>query len=682
MKPWNFLPALVVCVALGGCGADDGGGTTDGGAPACDSEPVIMTTPDGVEFVRTPDACFDALPGWSYAPEYVEIDGLRQAYIDEGPVDGPVVLLLHGQPSWSYLYRKMIPVLVEGGYRVIAMDHLGMGRSDKPIAIASYSYLGHNERLRRFIEALDLKDINLFVQDWGSLIGLRVAGLYPDRFARIAVGDGMLPVLPEGLLPYPVVESPDEIDDELTGPFAAIPSQQSSMYDDDCQPLVPLEDTFGAWMAYAMKAGSFHASEVIEALTWFDLPADEEAGYDAPFPSRIYMAGARVFPSLVNELPGVTAEAWEGLTAFERPFLTIWASNDPGNLGACETQQHLVDSIPGAAGQPHHRLAEASHFLQDDQGPEIARRLVEFYADESIRTAESKRGTRYCEILLGYMVDGELRAEVWGTQGLNLCPAEKWEALDPEGIKDEYGAAFIEWNGPRYAMMDVGDFEVPDAEHRMYGDSLEMQLLATLVLDPATASGGPYTELTVERTTVFEFWSGFEVYELMSPEGAVYVMQAMSQIVDPDLTLEDLPALGSRLELPEGWVYQARRLIADLVLTIEGEAVVIQDELKNTYQRRAEGAPGEVLPVLEDGSGTPCSGEADCQALAASHCLTIGGQGFCTLEGCAGGACGAPFVCCFDCNPAIASMLPFEGSACIPAIATGQLTGPAGCTCE
>jgi haloalkane dehalogenase len=131
-------------------------------------------------------------------------------------------------------------------------------------------------------------------------------------------------------------------------------------------------------MVYAMTAESFRASEVVEALTWFDLPDDVEAAYDAPFPSRLYMAGARAFPSLVNEVPGTTEEAWAGLRAFDKPFLTLWASNDPGNLGQCATQQFLIDNIPGAAGQPHDRLPEASHFLQDDQGAEIARRLVEW----------------------------------------------------------------------------------------------------------------------------------------------------------------------------------------------------------------------------------------------------------------------------------------------------------------
>jgi haloalkane dehalogenase len=131
-------------------------------------------------------------------------------------------------------------------------------------------------------------------------------------------------------------------------------------------------------MVYAMTAASFHPAEVVEAGTYFDLPAEEEAAYDAPFPSRDYMAGPRVFPSLANEFAGVNDDAWAGLTGYEKPFLTIWASNDPGGLGRCETQDHLINNIPGAAGQPHTRLPEASHFLQDDQGEEIARRMVEF----------------------------------------------------------------------------------------------------------------------------------------------------------------------------------------------------------------------------------------------------------------------------------------------------------------
>jgi len=345
----------------------------------CDAEPIILTNEQGVRFVRTPYSCFENLPDFPYEAKYVEIDGLRQAYVDEGPADADPVLLLHGQPSWSYLYRKMIPVLVAGGNRVIAMDFLGMGRSDKPIDIEYYSYLGHIDRLEKFIQALALQNITLFCQDWGSLIGLHVAGEHPGWFARIVVGDGTLPVIPAGIQPYPPVENPDELNTEIVSPFASIPPQQFPFYDENCNLLIPSNPNgFADWMVYAMTGASFHPAEVVESLTYFDLPAEEEAAYDAPFPSRVYMAGPRVFPSLVNELGGVNFDAWAGLTGYEKPFLTIWASNDPGNLGTCATQDRLIDNIPGATGQAHTRLLEASHFLQDDQGAEIARLMVEF----------------------------------------------------------------------------------------------------------------------------------------------------------------------------------------------------------------------------------------------------------------------------------------------------------------
>ncbi len=345
--------------------------------PTCDSEPIVRTTPGGVEFVRTPSGCFEGLAGFDYELKSVEIDGLRQGYVDEGPADADPVLLLHGQPSWAYLYRKMIPVLVVAGHRVIAMDHVGLGSSDKPIDIEYYSYVGHVDRLEKFIDALGLRDITMFAQDWGSLIGLKVAGENPDWFARIAIGNGTLPVFPEGVEPYPRVENPDEIDPDLEPVFGAIPTQQPQFYDEDCNRLLEATNYFGSWMEYAMKAASFHAAEVVEAMTYYDVPSEEEAAYDAPFPSRIYMAGPRTFPSLVNELGGQTQDAWEGLQNYERPFLTIWASNDPGNLGSCEVQQNLIDNVPGAEGLPHTRLPEASHFLQDDQGAEIARQIVE-----------------------------------------------------------------------------------------------------------------------------------------------------------------------------------------------------------------------------------------------------------------------------------------------------------------
>lgn len=569
-------------------------------AVPCDAEPDVMTTADGVDFVRTPDSCFDDLPDWPYEPQYVEIDGLRQAYIDEGPADGEVVLLLHGQPTWSYLYRDMIPVLTDAGYRVIAMDHLGMGRSDKPTELDAYSYLGHNDRLETFIDELGLSDINMFVQDWGSLIGLRVAGLNPDLFATIAVGDGALPVIPEGVEPFPPVENPDEPAD-IASPFAAIPAQQIPFYD-GCELLFgPDEDYFGEWMVYAMTAESFHASEVVEALTWYDLTPEEEAAYDAPFPSRIYMGGPRTFPSLANQLPGQTAQAWEGLMAFDEPFLTLWAANDPGNLGRCATQQNLIDNVPGAEGQPHDRLAEASHFLQDDQGTEIATRLVDWYAsldgqpgdaDEAAHASEAQSlPGRYCEILLVYPGEDALEAEAWGTQMVNSCPADAWDALDPDAIQADTDALAVVMNGPRVPVMSATTGDIFDSpERRMFGD-LEMRFLTTVVIDPDTA-GARYTESAVLRATTFTYEAGDDIYVLVSPDGQEYVMQTLSQIVDPTLTPADLSTLGDRLELPAGWTYEVRTLTQDLYLVAEGEAILVQDELLNSYQRRSDADMG------------------------------------------------------------------------------------------
>ncbi|XZE56107.1 haloalkane dehalogenase [Planctomycetaceae bacterium SH139] len=380
----------------------------DGVETAIPNEPAdqVYTTADGVEFVRTPDEQFENLPDWPYEPKYVEIDGLRQAYIDEGPEDGPVVLLLHGQPSWSYLYRDMIPVLVDAGYRVIAMDHLGMGRSDKPTDVDDYTYEVHIDRLEQFIGELGLQNINLFAQDWGSLIGLHVAGENPEWFASIAIGNGNLPVIPAGTEPFPPVLDTDVIVD-VPSPFTVMPAQQIPFRDADGEllgqgPAGAFGDAyFGNWMNFAMTGASFKPSDVVEAMTWFDIPADEQAAYDAPFPTRAYMAGPRSFPSVINDLPGVNDQAWAGLGAYDKPFVTIWGGNDPGNLGGSEVQQRLIDHVPGSGGQPHTRLPEASHFLQDDQGEEIATQLVAFYQANGIEGVDSDETN--AQILSAYL---------------------------------------------------------------------------------------------------------------------------------------------------------------------------------------------------------------------------------------------------------------------------------------
>jgi haloalkane dehalogenase len=346
----------------------------------------IMTTEAGIEFVRTPDACFENLPDWPYEPQYVEIDGLRQAYVDVGSGEsGETILLLHGQPSWSYLYRYMIPVLADAGHRVIAMDHLGMGMSDKPIDPDYYTYLGHTDRLEQFIQELGLEQgkLTLFAQDWGSLIGLYVVGTNPDWFDRVVVGNGFLPVYEEDSVPFELPDNPKVTRRLFHRYIVNAPEQQEPLYDEEGNRVsmdMDIDEVFGIWIDYARNDERFVPSLLLESQTYFPLTDKEEAAYNAPFPSRIFMGGARAFPGLVNQLPGITQVAWEGLTAYEKPLLTIWGNNDGGNLGRPETQQMLLDSIPGTQEWNHIRLPDASHFLQDDQGEEIAQRVNEFIA--------------------------------------------------------------------------------------------------------------------------------------------------------------------------------------------------------------------------------------------------------------------------------------------------------------
>ena len=193
------------------------------------------------------------------------------------------------------------------------------------------------------------------------------------------------------------------------------------------------------------------------------------------------------------------------------------------------------------------------------------------------------RGDRYCEVLLVSMDGTAIVADAWGTQGISHCPAEHWEALDPASIASDTGALAVVMNGPRYWLPNATTGTLPDVERRFFGD-LEMRLLATI--EVPSISQEAYRETTVLRVTTYTFDAGAEIYELTSPEGAVYVMQAMSNIVDPDLTLEVLSTLGARLELPAGWSYQARTLESALILDITGQATMVQDELQNSYQRR------------------------------------------------------------------------------------------------
>lgn len=331
----------------------------------------ICKTETGIRYVRTPDTRFAHLPGCHFAPHYVAVEGLRMHYVDEGPRSGDVVLMLHGQPTWSYLYRKMISPLVASNYRVIAVDHIGMGRSDKPIDIGYHTFEQHVQNLKAFIAALGLNDITLFVQDWGSLLGLRTAGDLPDRFARIVVANGSLFVYPKGANPFRV-PNPVHINCAL-GDFYKPTGLNPASW----------QSFFQRWIVYALTAPNFTPSQVITALATHPLTSEERAAYDAPYPGFIYKAAVRAFPSMVAVIEEQNAPAWQALGEYRKPFLFLAGELDH-NMGSVENQQHMISHVPGAQGQPHERFPDAGHFIQEDIGPTLATKVLRFMAANPI----------------------------------------------------------------------------------------------------------------------------------------------------------------------------------------------------------------------------------------------------------------------------------------------------------
>lgn len=294
-----------------------------------------MTT----EVIRTPEERFVGLPDYDFAAHYTDVDGMRMHFVDEGPADGQVVLLLHGEPSWSYLYRHMIPPIAAAGLRAVAPDLIGFGRSDKPLRRSAYTYAGHVDWMRRFIEVLDLQNITLVCQDWGSLIGLRVAAENEGRFARIVLANGGLP--------------------------------------DGSQKMPPV---FRVWRAFSRWSPWFPIGRIVQSGTVSRLSREVIAAYDAPFPSARYKQGARQFPKLVPTTaddPAAPANrtAWQTFTRWQKPFLTAFSNRDPITRGAAEA---FVRRVPGAQHQEHTTIRNAGHFLQEDKGPELAQVVIDF----------------------------------------------------------------------------------------------------------------------------------------------------------------------------------------------------------------------------------------------------------------------------------------------------------------
>ena len=292
-----------------------------------------------MEHLRTPDSRFANLPGYLFQPHYTEVDGLRIHYVDEGPPSAPSILCLHGEPSWSYLYRKMIPVFAAAGFRAIAPDLVGFGRSDKPMQREDYTYQRHVDWMKGLLAAIDLREATLVCQDWGGLIGLRLVAEEPDRFVAVAAANTFLPTGDE-----------------------------------------PASEAFLAWQKFSQETPEFPVGGIVAMGSATELPPAVVAAYDAPFPEERFKAGARQFPLLVPIRPDDAASAanhraWERLCEWRKPFLTAFSDSDPITRGA---DVILRERIPGTAGQPHTTIVGTGHFLQEDKGEELARVIVEW----------------------------------------------------------------------------------------------------------------------------------------------------------------------------------------------------------------------------------------------------------------------------------------------------------------
>lgn len=320
------------------------------GTPVPRIAEVAATTMGAMKILRTPEERFAHLPDFPYRDHYHLVpagDGsglmLQMHFVDEGPADGPVMLLLHGEPTWSYLYRNMIAPLADAGFRVLVPDLIGFGRSDKPGDQSNYTYQHHVDWLETWLLDLDLLAVTLFAQDWGGLIGLRLLAAHPDRFDRVVAANTFLP----------------------TGEHVA-------------------SDAFLEWQAYAANSPTFNIRKILQNSTVTELPEDVLDAYEAPFPDDSYLAGARVFPALVPTTPQDPAApanraAWEVLRAWDKPFVTAFSDQDPITRGG---EYPFQKRIPGAQDQPHVTVEGAGHFLQEDKPDELAELLIRVADDE------------------------------------------------------------------------------------------------------------------------------------------------------------------------------------------------------------------------------------------------------------------------------------------------------------
>ncbi|ULE32311.1 haloalkane dehalogenase [Mycobacterium sp. IDR2000157661] len=316
-----------------------------------------------MDVVRTPDDRFADLPDFPFPPNYVAVDAagvgpLRMHYVEAGAADAPVVVLLHGQPTWSYLYRYVIRTLCESGFRAVAFDNIGFGRSDKPTDPTDYTFARHIDWVHSAITRLDLRDITLVVQDWGGPIGLSVLARDPDRFARVVATNTILHTC-----------DPD-LAGKLTWPHHSLGDGR-----------VIHQETLLDYVAFYQRAPRLAPSFFLEAVAG-PLSQEVQAAYDAPFPDPTYTAGLRQMTALIpltRNDPGaaIGRATMAALRDWQRPFLTAYSDGDPPTRG---WDKVFAAEVPGARGQPHTTVAGAGHFIQEQRGDELARIVADFIA--------------------------------------------------------------------------------------------------------------------------------------------------------------------------------------------------------------------------------------------------------------------------------------------------------------
>lgn len=317
---------------------------------------------DQGEILRTPEEAFSDLLDYPFEPHYIEIDGLRIHYVDEGGENEKTIFLLHGQPSWSYLYRHMIPVFVGAGYRVIAPDLIGFGKSDKPSDPAAHTYQAHVDWMTGFVRQLGTQHAAAFMQDWGGLIGLRVLAAEPEWLSRLVVANTTLPDATgaAGLLM------------PLGMKLAALLGGKSTIED------IAKTPSFRHWVCYFRRSEALEIGKILQLLTVRELTQAEMSAYDAPFPDARYYAGPRRMPQIIASQLGENRRAWtDVLEHWRHPVLTMFSDKDPF-LSESGLDREFQARLPGAKEQPHTTITEASHFLQEDRSADIAERVSDW----------------------------------------------------------------------------------------------------------------------------------------------------------------------------------------------------------------------------------------------------------------------------------------------------------------